>query len=244
MAKQEAAGLWGTESSLPEHIKFDVKSAWFGPNEESDFDPDKLHLWLEGDQTDLDSGTEEEDATLRYGIGSGWEVVEEGAEVEHESGRAGKMFNESSGIGKVIAAMVKCDGAMDLLADRPDPRVAANWVGLTFEMQRVVGWKFTPEGEDEERTINISVPVAVSETKAAKKGAKKGSKKAPAKKKKVDDLREAVVEFASDFSKHSDFVAAVQDEDQFARADEVEEDDDLLVEVLDKKSALWKEAQA
>jgi len=48
MGKSPLGDAWGTESGLPDNFTHLVAEAWFGPNEESERDPDKVYLNLRG----------------------------------------------------------------------------------------------------------------------------------------------------------------------------------------------------
>lgn len=56
------------------------------------------------------------------------------------------------------------------------------------------------------------------------------------------DLREAIMEFAAGYEDHNAFVAAVFDTDEFDRAEELQEDEELSNEVLDEESEIWTES--
>lgn len=54
-----------------------------------------------------------------------------------------------------------------------------------------------------------------------------------------DALKAAVIEFAAEFDDHSDFMEAVLDADEFAQADDVQADEELLNDIIDEDGAIW-----
>lgn len=237
--------LWGTDSGLLDHYQLPVKEAWFGqPEPDADGNQsERVYLFLMGDAVD-EEGEVHEDHVDRYGVGTGWEAVEEGQEVEHASK---KQFNQNAGVGRLVTALAGLMAEDEDLSDtirstRPDPRKASAWVGLTLSQERQTFSFTSQDGETIE--YSMPLPTAVEVTKA-KKG--RGASKAKASAKKDDSdkaekaLRRKLVKLAKDTAKddgdHDDFVDAALDE-----YPEVEDFDDLHADVLDEEGEIWTEA--
>lgn len=237
---------WDTTSGLLEEYTFKVKEAWFGPNEESDRSPDKIYLNLRGEAY-VDGDLEDDEHIERYSVGKNWEVVEDGAEVENATGK--NRFNENTGIGRLINALVACgDDVAAYLADRGEAYEADTFSGLNMDMERMLVSEFESDDGETVRWF-LSLPVDVK-TKKAKKAKKGGSGKASrgkgkGKTKKVaSGLRSDIIDFAREFDEdeHDEFVDQILDEDVFSDAGKIEDDDELHAEVLDPESELWAEA--
>ncbi len=232
---------WETTSGLLEEYKFKVKESWFGPNEDSDRDAEKIYLNLRGEAT-VEGDLVDEEHTERYSTGKNWEVVEDGAEVENATGK--NKFNENTGIGRLINAMVSCgddDEVAKYLQAKGEAYEAATFDGLDMDMERMLASEFETDDGETVRWF-LSLPVEIKTKAKTRRG---GSGKAGrAKGKEESSLRSDIIEFAKEFDEdeHDDFVDQILDDDVFADAGKIEDDDELHAEVLDPDSKLWAEA--
>ena len=234
---------WETTSGLIDEARFKVEEAWFGPNEDSDRDAEKIYLNLRGEAT-FEGEVLDDEHTERYSTGKNWEVVEDGAEVENATGK--NRFNENTGLGRFINALVACgDDVAEYLQAKGEAFEAATFEGLDMDMERMLVSEF--ESDDGE-TVKwyLLLPVAVKvKAKKGKKSKKGGSGKAgKAKGKGKSSLRSDIVDFAKEFDEdeHDEFVDQILDVETFDNAEKIEDDDELHAEVLDPDSDLWSEA--
>ena len=230
---------WETTSGLLEEYTFKVKESWFGPNEDSDRDAEKIYLNLRGEAT-VDGELVEEEHTERYSTGKNWEVVEDGAEVENATGK--NKFNENTGIGRLINAMVSCgddDEVAKYLQSKGEAYEANTFNGLNMDMERMLASEFeTDDGETVRWFLSLPVDIKIKSKKVKKDGSGKAGR---AKGKDISSLRSDIIEFAKEFGEeeHDAFVDQILDDDVFADASKIEEDDELHAEVLDPDSKLW-----
>lgn len=253
MGKSPIGDAWGTESGLPDNFTHLVAEAWFGPNEESDRDPDKVYLNLRGPAYGEDGELigDEDGYTLRFGTGKNWSVIKKGAGVESDVGAS--KFNRNSGVGHLITAIGSDDvltkELKGVLKGRGAPTEAATFADLAFRYERTVVSVFKAEDTGEDVSWELPLPVEFLGEGEDALGGKKGAK-AKAKIKAVDDdddepkakpksngkLRKKVVEFAATYGadEFDEFKEDVFDSDLFGLADELEEDEELKAEVLDE----------
>lgn len=228
-------------SGLLDDYDFTVTHAWFGQVEESD--SDRTYLRLVGVAT-IDGEVEDEEHEDRFGIGNGWEVVDEGAAVEHASGK--NRFNGSSGIGRFITSIVEAMGDdIGDFAARGDSNEAKSYEGVTFSMKRK-NYHFTnTDGEKIEFSLPLATTVVLPDDKPKSKGrgkaAAKPATKTPAKtsgrgrgrgakKLEGDALRDALVKMASDYDDDA-FDQFVND--ALEKYPHIEDDDELHADLLD-----------
>lgn len=235
---------WDTESGLLDEYHFDVKEAWFGNDEEVDNPDDRVFLFLRGEAF-VDGELEDDEHRERYSTGKNWEAVEDGAEVENATGK--NRFNQNAGIGRLINALVGLGKEeAKYLAKRGDAYEAATFNGLSMDMERKVVSKWVDDDTGEEVEWSLALPVSLDMKAKGKKAKKGGSGKASRAKGKgkTPSLRSDIIDFAAEFDEdeHDDFVDQVLDDEVFARADEIQEDDELHAEVLDADSKLWAKA--
>lgn len=239
---------WDTESGLLDEFRFEVSETWFGIDEEVDDPTDKVYLFLRGAAFDEDGELVDDEHRERYSTGKNWEVVEDGTEVENATGK--NRFNQNAGIGRLINALVALGGDVaKALAKRGDAYEAATFNGITMEMERklVSKWK-GDDGEDLEWYLSLPNSVEFPKAKGKKSKSKKGgsgkASRAKGKGSKKPSLRSDIIDFAAEFDEdeHDDFVDQVLDDSVFARAEEIQEDDELHAEVLDADSKLWAKA--
>lgn len=240
-----AKSSWDTTSGLLDEFRFNVKEVWFGPNEDSERDDERIFANLRGEAF-VDGELEDDEHVERYSVGSNWEVVEDGAEVENATGK--NQFNRNTGLGRLINALVALgEDEAEFLADRGEAYEASTFDGLVMEMERKLVSTFTSDdGEEVEWYLALPVALDLKPKKKGKKSKKGGSGKASRAKGKGSkpSLRSDIIDFASEFDEdeHDDFVDQVLDDEVFARADEIAEDDELHAEVLDADSKLWAKA--
>lgn len=248
---------------------------WFGKN--PNYQEGKVTILQVRGVAELDGEILDDEKTVFYGLGDGWEAQDGGASVSHGSGKT--QFNENSGMGRLIRSVVNIgEEVLDEIADRGETYEAETWQGLRFAMERKT-FKFTDRTTKEEREYSVELPVAflgvdegdapakkasssrrssakASETKAASGGRRRSSKaaaeeEAPAEeakpagrrrsggKAKANPLRDAVVAFAAEWEEHSEFMEAVLDPDEFDQAEEVQNDEELLNDILDADGSVW-----
>ena len=254
---------WETDSGLPDDFTHLVAEAWFGPNEESERDPDKIYLNLRGPALDAEGEPvgDDDGYVLRFGVGKHWEAVKQGSMVEHANGAT--KFNRNSGCGHLVTAIgeVVEAGAEELealLKKRGAPTNAKTFTGLAFRYQRKVVSTFKSEDTGENVNWELPLPVAFVGTEESDLGPQKKAKKTavkatkvsddddekPAKKAKGDDsaLRAKVVKFAAQYDKDEfeDFTEEVFDADIFKAADSIGEE--LKAEILDE-DVIWAESR-
>jgi hypothetical protein len=80
------------------------------------------------DKTMFDGG----ETTQIYTVGEGFEPINGGAQVAHESGKQ-KNFNKQSGVGLLIQSVADIDGGLDILRERGTAFDAGIWKGLHVE---------------------------------------------------------------------------------------------------------------
>ena len=237
---------WDTESGLLDDYDFAVKEAWFGTDDEVENPDDRIFLFLRGEAT-VDGELEDDEHRERYSTGKNWEVVEDGAEVENATGK--NRFNQNAGVGRLINALVKVDDGdtAKALAAKGEAYEAATFNGLNMHMERKIVSRWTDSDTGEELEWALALPTSVElKAKSKSKSKKGGSGKAGRAKGKgtTPSLRSDIIAFAGEFEddEHDDFVDQVLDDAVFARAEEIQDDDELHAEVLDADSKLWAEA--
>jgi len=238
MAKAKTEDLWGTDSGLLDNYDLTVEEAWFGQPEPGDDgkQDDRIFLFLSGDAED-EEGEIHEDHIDRYSVGKGWEVVEEGAEVEHGSRRK---FNTNTGAGRLVNTLMEV-ADLDELRKKGNPIEASTFVGLVLsQKRRVVSTFESDDGETIKWELPLPIEVAFGKKKAAGKGkgkpAAKTSKKADEKAltKKVQALANKMAGKGED---HDDFLDAALD-----KFPEIEDFDELHADVLDEDGDIWTAA--
>lgn len=234
--------LWKTGGGLPERYLLEVEEAWFGTDPE--YNPEALLFKLRGTGYVVDEETGDvdvlEDWTESYSVGAGWQAMDGGETARHPGGER-QRFNPNSKMGRLINSIVASEDVAEVMQERGQPNLASTWQGLVLDMEREY-YKYKIRDGSEGET-NVALVVGLGEVPGKKKAKKKAApaKKKASSKKKGSDLRKAVLKFAADFDDHDDFVAAVFDEDEFDRADELEANEELQAEVLDP-DGLWAEA--
>lgn len=267
-----ASGSWKTSSGLLDDFDLTIEEAWFGTNEKFG-DQVLLNLRGYAEQmVDGEKVVVDDEHLLLYSCGDGWEAAKGGREAVHGAGKTtftnqsnmGRLIDAIVGLGEDVTGE---------LASRGDTFEADTWEGLKFhierkkfsfrnrETQEMVEYEVplptdylgTEEIEEEEEKPKAKPKTrGKSKAKGGSKGKGKAKPKTRAKAKKEepeeeedegDDLREAIVAFASDYEDHSDFVEDIFDKDEFDRAGELQEDEELSEDVLDEDGTVWTEAQ-
>lgn len=235
-----------TTSGLLDDFELHAIDVWFGPDEEND--DDRIFCFFAGPAFQ-DGELVEEEYRERFSVGKGWEVVEEGAAVEHGSGR--NQFNNSTGMGRLINAIVALDDdTIDLVADQGDAFEAKSYQNLRFHFERqiVSRWK---DDDGEMVEWEMPLPTRVRTLKKKKGGRGKGSAgkssgSSGSSGSKSDDSDEAkgvtkkqLVKLAGTFDEddHDEFVVAALE--QFP---DIEGNDDLHEDVLDDEGSVWVKA--
>lgn len=120
------------ETGLRDDYDGTVVNAFFGTDERYNNGETMLLKW-EVHGLDEDGVAYEE--TQLITVGKGWETVDGGQTVRHESGKD-RMFNNNSHLGKIIERCTKELGIGDVLRSKGSPYDAKVWVGLSFHFNR------------------------------------------------------------------------------------------------------------
>jgi hypothetical protein len=250
---------WETTTGLLEEFDFEAKDGWFGFDDTYN-EGKSLLFKLRGIAT-IDGEIEDDEHVLRYGCGDGWQDAKGGDEAKHKAGA--NQFNNKTAMGYLIDRFKEL-GAVDMLRERGKPTQAATFAGLNMHMKREAVNTFTPKGQTEAVTQYVTLPTEILEAVKATKAKASSARSRRAKKDEDEEeeeeapkptrtrkprakkktLRDEVVEFAADFDSHEDFVSAVFDPDEFDKAEEAEEDEELAEEILDAESELWEESRS
>lgn len=166
MAKEFSS--WDTTTGLPDAFTGPITDAYFGFNDDyQNGEVCVLTLVVQSDDDEIGDGGVIE--TL-YPCGKGFEPVNKGAGVRHESGK-NKGFNKSSGMGLLIDAALEVMG--EDLPSKGDAVDAATWKGLAFDWERK---EFSGTFGGEKSTWNRILPVAVAAGSATSKAASGSTK--------------------------------------------------------------------
>lgn len=256
-------GSWETETGLLDKFEIEVEEAWFGKDEKFG---DNLVFNLRGPAIQ-DGEVVDEEHTLKYSCGDGWEARKGGQEASHKAGKTS--FNKSANMGKLIDSLVaQGDEVLEELQTRGEAYEAKTWIGLRLFIEREQ-FSYTDRNTKETRTYEV--PLVSDYLGVVEDEKPKASAKAPAKprtrktkseeateetpkprarrRKKEEpevDLRAELVtlagEFEDDDDGHQGFVEAAFDPDEFEHAEALQADEELSNEVLDMESDLWVEA--
>lgn len=265
-----ASGSWKTSSGLLDDFDFTIEEAWFGTNEKFG---DQVLLNLRGEAEQEVEGeivVVDDEHLLLYSCGDGWEAAKGGREATHGAGKT--TFTNQSNMGRLIDALVGLGSeVLEELEGRGETYEADTWEGLKLhierkqfsfrnrETQEQVNYEVplptdylgTVEIEEEEKPKKKPKSKGKSSRASKAKGKGKSGSKSKSKKKDEEeteeetdsDLREAIVEFATDYEDHADFVEEVFDSEFFDRAEELQEDEELSEDALDEEGSIWVEAQ-
>lgn len=210
---------WATDDGFVESYEGTIEEARF------DYDPEYRdgetpQLYLE-----LDNVTTEEDvdlddtATLRFGVGNGWEVVDNGSAVERDDGK-NKGFHPKTRVGILIDRLIEI-GAVEAIAARGLPTEAKVWEGLRFRFERHTEDYGQIDGENVKVDFMLPAELIGEESKASSNGNGSGNKA----------VRAKLVKLAKNAASHDDFLDAALD------IDGVTDDDELFAAVSDDSEA-------
>lgn len=261
-----ASGSWKTSSGLLDDFDFSIEEAWFGTHEKF---PDTTLLSLRGiaeQEVDGELVVVDDEHTLLYSLGDGWEIANGGREATHTAGRT--TFTNNSNMGRLIDAVVALGGeALKELASRGESYEADTWQGLRFHIDRKQ-FSYRDRETQEQRQYEVPLPSEFlgtfdpeEEAKPKAKAAGKSRSRAKAKAEPAEEEAEApapkrrrkksgdsalftaLVAFASEYEDHSDFVEDVFDADEFDQVEELQADEELAADVLDEDGRVWTESR-
>lgn len=183
-----------TSSGLLDDYDFWVESAWFAKDKRFGGGKDPI-LHLRG-QALIDDEVVNEEETLLYGCGAGWEITAGGQGVTHPSGKTN--FTDASNIGKLLNALDDLGAEpLDTMAEKGNPTDAEVYLGVGLHMERQQ-FSFKDKKTGESNTYEVPLPTSflgfadADEEKpakvapgAAKKAATPAAKKAAAPAKKA-----------------------------------------------------------
>lgn len=130
-----------------------VQDAWFEEDEERGRVVLKLTIYSE----DPDVG----EVVKQYGIGKDWVIVNDGAAVEHKSGRPTKKFHPQTSVNKLLKACA-ANGITDGFLRKSGhlPTQAGMWKGLDAEWETLE--QSFEDAEGETITYGVVVPVGLN----------------------------------------------------------------------------------
>ncbi len=235
--------LWDERSTgLLDNYDHHWEEVWFGTNE--NYGNGEIVLLVVRGPAYQDGEIVQEELQTFYNLGNKdrWKIAKGGDEADLVSGAP---YKDSGFVRLIDAAFELGEDVQKMIRDRGEPNQADTWRGLKWHIERKdFPWKNRRTGE--EGITEVPLPTAFlgtidDEEEPKKKAAPKGRAKGRTGGRKKP-LRKAVVEFASEFEDHADFIDAVFDADEFDRADELQDDEELSNEVLDPDGDLWAEA--
>lgn len=133
--------MWELSSGLPlDGARVHCTEATFTYNQEYSADAVVLDLtWQPWDGTDDDGEAKHQ----LYSVGKKWEPANEGASVQHESGKR-QMFNNQTNIGKLIHSYLEARGDGDVaegmkavISEGGEPDQAEFWIGLDVTLKSI-----------------------------------------------------------------------------------------------------------
>lgn len=152
-----ASGSWKTSSGLLDDFDFSIEEAWFGTHEKF---PDTTLLHLRGiaeQEVDGELIVVDDEHTLLYSLGDGWEIANGGREASHSAGKT--TFTNNSNMGRLIDAVVALGSeVLGELADRGQTYEADTWEGLRFHIERKV-FSYKDRETQETRTYEVPLPI-------------------------------------------------------------------------------------
>lgn len=154
----EALGSWKTGSGLLDDFVMTIEEAWFGTNEKFG---DAVLLNVRGfaEQENEEGNLEvvDDEHTLLYSCGDGWEVAKGGREANHAAGKT--TFIKNTNMGRLIDAVVGLGGdVVKEMGSRGDTFEADTWEGLVFHIERK---QFSYKDRETEEVISYEVPLPV-----------------------------------------------------------------------------------
>lgn len=122
-----------TASGLLDDYDLWVESAWFAKDKRFGGGKDPI-LHLRG-QALIDDEVVNEEETLLYGCGQGWEITNGGQGVSHPSGKV--QFTNNSNLGRLLDALDELGNEpLDTMAERGNPTDAEVYLGVGLHMER------------------------------------------------------------------------------------------------------------
>jgi hypothetical protein len=239
------------ETGLLDNYDFTITGARFAPDQ-TYADGTVTLLQLEGTTSEPDIPT----TSIWIPCGKGWQSVDGGKTLVHESTDPDRMFVKSSILYAWVHRMIHEFGMKDALeaTGRDDPCRATSWVGLKFHIKRETlnyegldssGPKSLPSQflgiVGEGSVASAPAPTAsaqATETPQEKIARVKAEMAAKANGAGTPSLRDQVVAI---LKSETD---PVQAENKALNLDGVASDDALLMAVMDHDSELWAEAKA
>jgi len=216
---------WDTKTGLPDDFDFIIKGAAFGYREEYNRGESALLVWT-GESPDEDADE------IIFPLGKGWEVVDDGASVQHPKRR---QFIDVSFMGMLINRVVKELG-VDMKSRGPATS-AEVWVGLGFHMKREKFEFGSGIMEEKGGKTEHLMPVAVIAGKGKKAAAGKKTPAKAAEKEEEAEATEAPEVDAALMKKLTNLAKAMGTVGKFQEAamniSDVAADEKLMAEVLE-----------
>lgn len=145
-----------TTSGLLDDYDFWVESSWFAKDKRFGGGADPI-LHLRG-QALIDDEVVNEEETLLFGCGQGWEITNGGQGVTHPSGKTN--FTDASNIGKLLNALNDLgDEPLDTMATKGGPTDAEVFLGVGLHMERKP-FSFKDKKTGETNTYEVPLPTA------------------------------------------------------------------------------------
>ena len=132
---------YGLSSGLPDDFIGEITDAVFSTD--AAYNNGDTVLFCPDLKTDLDDRPL---VSEKISTGTGWEILDGGARIVAESGKA-RQFNRSSKMGLLIQHAIEA-GAGDVLRGRGLPTDVSTWIGLTFKWVRKPIKGFNDEVKD------------------------------------------------------------------------------------------------
>lgn len=145
-----------TSSGLLDNYDFWSSEAWFAKDSRFGGGRDPL-LHIRG-QAIIDGEVVNEEETLLYGCGQGWEINNGGQSVSHPSGKVN--FSNASNLGKLLDALGALgDEPLDTMAEKGNPGDADVYVGIGVHIERKE-YTFRDRETKQETKFEVPLPVA------------------------------------------------------------------------------------
>ena len=229
---------WDTSTGLLEAFQLEINETWFGTNDK--YNQGKtLLLNLKG-AASVEGDVVDPEYQLMLSCGDKWTAASGGASAVNTAGS--EMFNEQSAVGRLIDGIKNLDAAvLAVMQGRGESFEADTWNNLVIDFERQQTGSFKDRETGETRDIFTYVPLAVVES-----GTLPGTADAPAAAPTSNAggfdkaLRVLVNNLAKKYDNNDDFVAAALDPDVFAKAGQLEANEELLDAVID--GSLFTEA--
>ena len=230
---------WDTSTGLLEAFQLEVQETWFGTNDK--YNQGKtLLLNLKG-AASVDGDVVDPEYQLMLSCGDKWTAASGGASAVNTAGS--EMFNEQSAVGRLIDGIKNLDASvLTIMQGRGESFEADTWNNLVIDFERRETGSFKDRETGETREIYTYVPLTLVESGTLPGTADVKSEGTPASNSGGSDkaLRVLVNNLAKKYDNNDDFVAAALDPDVFAKAGQLEANEELLDAVID--GSLFAEA--